>query len=481
MNPIETPPLGARPELFNQPGITDSVDRSYNSTLSKDTSPDDLDQFFSFEAFNEDLSEDFNLLLAEDKNSSLSQHRASRLLDKTTSEIDVRDLRCIPTTQEVSKPAAISVRPRELGIIYLLSFLFGLSLALLTRSDADMNDPYVLAIYTQLVIFEQDLTKHDVTFSQADYSTQDTLHSLARRFGLEYEYSLQFQRVRISRIKGEQPSGIYFSDLGHASIASGTRRLPDTPPDEILLPTYAEHGPMSSPNNYIEKTSVSTQWEEHLLEGSQNLYSSDVNLDLGSHYTPTELEVFDPRNETSGSRGRYDGSQPMPPTLVPRPSLNRTFSRFNAEASKIKEPPVNLLSIVMNNDNAALSTQKIRVLNVHDQSRIPYSEDGTASTDLAQVSEKIAEVPHIPSTSPTSNLRQSESQPADQYQNVLTFITDTSAITLKPSTAIRRGETRNGMERIPSAGPKFAACWKCKALRKRVGELNPLRPLPFKC
>jgi hypothetical protein len=464
---------------INQPGIADYVDQSYNSTLSKDTSLDDLDQFFSFEAFNENLSEDFNLLLAEDKDSSPSQLRASRLLDKTTSEIDVRDLRCIPTNQEASKPAAVSVRPQELGKIYLLSFLSGLSLALLTRSDADMNDPYVLAIYTQLVIFDQDLTKHDVTFYQADYSTQDTLHSLARRFGLEYEYSLHFQRVRISRIKGKQPSGIYFSDLGHVSIASGMRRLPDTPPDETLLSTYAGHGPMSSPDNYIEKASVSTQWEDHLFEGSQNLYNPDLNLDLGSHYTPTELEVSDPGNETSGARGRCHSSQPMPPTLVPRPSRNRTFSRFNAEASKIKELPVNLPSAEMNNDNAALSTQKIRILNVHEQSRRPHSEDGAASIDLAQVSKRITEAPHIPSVSPTSNLRQSESQPADRYQNALTFITDTSA-TLKPPATIRRGETRNGMEGTPSARPKFAACWKCKALRKRVGELNPVRPLPFK-
>lgn len=332
-----------------------------------------------------------------------------------------------------------------------------------------MNDPYVLEIYTQLAVFKQDLAKHDVTFSRVDRSTQDTLHSLARKLELEYEYSLQLQRVRISRIEDEQPSAIFLSGLGRISDAFGMRSLPDTPPDETILSTYTEHRLISSPDNYIEKANASTQWADHSFEGSYSSYNPDLNPALGSYCTPTELEDFDPGNETTRARRRYHGDQPIPPTLASRPSPNRTFSSFNAEVYKTKERPVNLPSVATNNDNFVLSSQNPRVFNVHGKSRRPQSADQAGSTDLAQVSERITEASQIPVASPTTTLKQIESQPADQYQNRLNFITDTSSNSLKPSAAIQRGETGNGTGRTPSR-PKFAACWKCKALRKRVGE-----------
>jgi hypothetical protein len=198
---------------------------------------------------------------------------------------------------------------------------------------------------------------------------------------------------------------------------------------------------------------------------------------------PRSSRVFDPENETAGARRKYHGRQPVPPTLVSQPSLNIMFSHFNSERSKTEKLHVNLPSVATNNDNVSLSSQIVRLLNVHEQSQRPYSQEEAASADLAQVPEIIAEAPHLPSPSwpsSTTSSKQIKSQPADQYQNALTFITDTSAMSPKPSAIIGGGETRKGMGRTPSAGPKFAACWKCKALRKRVGERNPVRFLIFK-
>ena len=62
-----------------------------------------------------------------------------------------------------------------------------------------MNDPIVLDLYRQLVIFQDNLTTPDIIFRAVDHLKQDTLHALARRLGLEYEYSLRQRQVRISR------------------------------------------------------------------------------------------------------------------------------------------------------------------------------------------------------------------------------------------------------------------------------------------
>jgi hypothetical protein len=62
-----------------------------------------------------------------------------------------------------------------------------------------MNDPIVLDFYRQLVIFQDNPTTPDIIFAAVDHLKQDILHSLARRLGLEYEYSLHQRQVRISR------------------------------------------------------------------------------------------------------------------------------------------------------------------------------------------------------------------------------------------------------------------------------------------
>ena len=343
-----------------------------------------------------------------------------------------------------------------------------------------MNDPYVLAIYTRLVRFEQDLTKHAVTFSPADHATQDTLHSLARTLGLEYEYSLQFRKVRVSRAKVQQPLGISFCDVGHVSVAPDKRRLPDTPPDENPLSTYAENRSMSSSNTYIEKAAGVAQWEDPLFEGIQNLDIPSLDLELGSYYTPTGLEEFGPGNTVLGDRDGDHGSQSIAPVVVLQPPLNRTPFLPNFETSMAKDLPVNPPTSVSDNGNAALSVSKIQVLDIHNRSRSLSSEDGVASADQAQVSESITEAQKVTVLSHASKPRQSESLAAHKYPNELTFITDTSAIPLKPPATNRRGGKENSIE-SHSDRSKFAACWKCKALRKRVSKATSVRCLPLRC
>ena len=63
-----------------------------------------------------------------------------------------------------------------------------------------MNNPYVLDLFTQLVVFQGDSTQNQMSFANSDHSKQDVLHSLARKLG--FEYALRLKEVTISKTSG---------------------------------------------------------------------------------------------------------------------------------------------------------------------------------------------------------------------------------------------------------------------------------------
>lgn len=63
----------------------------------------------------------------------------------------------------------------------------------------DMNDPTNLALYSQLVIFRSDQSRHELIQNNPDSLSQRTLQTLAHHLGLEFEYSLTTRNARISR------------------------------------------------------------------------------------------------------------------------------------------------------------------------------------------------------------------------------------------------------------------------------------------
>ena len=67
----------------------------------------------------------------------------------------------------------------------------------------DLNDPSNLALYNQIFLFHNDLSRSEVLFSGHSNAEQRTLQSLAHRLGLDYEYSLATRTVRICRPSAE--------------------------------------------------------------------------------------------------------------------------------------------------------------------------------------------------------------------------------------------------------------------------------------
>ena len=70
---------------------------------------------------------------------------------------------------------------------------------MLTKTAADMNNPVVLELYTQLILLQHDAGKDHTIFENPDHVAQSVLHALAHKLGFEYEYSLLKMQVTVSK------------------------------------------------------------------------------------------------------------------------------------------------------------------------------------------------------------------------------------------------------------------------------------------
>jgi hypothetical protein len=83
-----------------------------------------------------------------------------------------------------------------------------------------MNNGQNIAIYTQLVRFQSENFSEDTVFVKPDRAQQRTIHELAYRLGLEFEYSLGTRSARVTRpslsavprIAGENDFGTFASE-----------------------------------------------------------------------------------------------------------------------------------------------------------------------------------------------------------------------------------------------------------------------------
>jgi hypothetical protein len=71
----------------------------------------------------------------------------------------------------------------------------------IVNTQADMNDPWILSAYKQMLLFQNDFGQPSLVFENPNYAQQDVLQSLAHGpdLGLEYEYNLVSRQAFISR------------------------------------------------------------------------------------------------------------------------------------------------------------------------------------------------------------------------------------------------------------------------------------------
>jgi hypothetical protein len=352
-------------------------------------------------------------------------------------------------------------------------------LGLLTFFAPDMNDPFTLDLYTQLIIFKQNLAQSEFGFFNADHLMQDILHSLARKLGLEYEYSLHTKHVKISKNSASlssEPSAIHIPDFHYKSLDSSIVQLPDTSPNEISLSTYeTQFGHLSSSGIHADETTSDMGRKYHFTVEGQSLDISDINLGAQLYSTSADLDPFNLARRASEAQGVDYGSQLVATDQALEASINWTSTQFAIEAPDVGGSPMHLGPNGME-DGIALGLQSTAI-NLNETPKAHHKGLRARSNNQTQMLIRATDRQDDQDNTLTrgswkSKLTDSKSYepPLDLMDHEFTFIMDPSATSQKPSTTIRKYQKNVRGE--GSSAIKFAACWKCKSLRKRVSKQN---------
>ncbi|KAL3417196.1 hypothetical protein PVAG01_11196 [Phlyctema vagabunda] len=166
------------------------------------------------------------------------------------------------------------------------------------RTGVDMNDPATLDLYNQLLIFKILDTMDSLELNGLSNQLQGTLHQLADRLGLQYEFSLSTRLARISR----QNSDLSFVDNMSADFLVDLDKVSDqiietnsTPPDANYTPT----GTISN-SELISQYDQKQQPESNI----DDLFSTLFDGDLSS------LLRYQTLNEDFSSAGLPGNSSP---------------------------------------------------------------------------------------------------------------------------------------------------------------------------
>jgi hypothetical protein len=162
------------------------------------------EDFFNFDMFREDLSQDLNFLFSESPEIPAASNEAADTM-AIASQLPANPFEFNTEPSAVLKLTKLP--SSNLGKCFRR--LLVRASTTLTVFTIDMNEPTVLGLYTQLFMSQQDSTKKEFVFCSPDHFIQGPLHSLARKLGLEYEHSLRPSQVRISK-----PPHASYSELG---------------------------------------------------------------------------------------------------------------------------------------------------------------------------------------------------------------------------------------------------------------------------
>ncbi|CZR65689.1 uncharacterized protein PAC_15589 [Phialocephala subalpina] len=199
-------------------------------------------------------------------------------------------------------------------------------------SQPNMNDPFVLDLYTKLVKFQLDTARTQAIYDHPNHATQDLLHSLARKLSLEFEYSLSLQRVCLSRATipsedVEQPSQQHeqVPETSTANFSADDLRIqvPDLSlPFEfdefdMLMPSiftdelpFTEYSDASFPFPFANGDAFSASYNAH--PGSN--YEASLDMSNHQHHGISTLTGPNVPIETSASTARPVEEAPLPGT-----------------------------------------------------------------------------------------------------------------------------------------------------------------------
>jgi hypothetical protein len=329
----------------------------------------------------------------------------------------------------------------------------------------DMNDPWNLNSYSQLLLFQNNLSMDSISFNSPTKSQQQALQLLAHGLGLEYEYYLSIRRALILRpiIWGENSdysAGINPMDLvqnyGQPSelIDSNDylaqQSVPLAQPNDVRLPLrpsmseLGEHTywqlPQTSPTFQLNQPSFppsqsTADMEEYVGSNSQNSNPSHLHSQQQASF-----HVDDSRQ--ARETGTCPGTGPLPaydPDLGPRTTPEQAQ---HIRASNIASPTLPVAQTIL--------PQQAR----------PSRSASVHSVQSVQGRNRIEKA-----ASRKSSIRSAGSSMFSCFDS-----RSDRSLASHVSNASRR--SKRSLDKFARAAVKavkaIGACWRCKFLRKSV-------------
>lgn len=287
----------------------------------------------------------------------------------------------------------------------------------------DMNDPLVLELYTQLVEFRRDSTKENITFKNPNHSIQDLFHSLARKLGLEYEYSLSLGYVRVSGAPLIYTMDDSVSiDVDNHFLDSLDLDLGDAP--EVVDPNFIEDGINSLlPDIFSDDSGLA-------LNDDPNSLLDFPELDFNPPLAYSSHQISQAELESLNLDNQYD-IMSIDPTLT-------VYAGQSSEGNchEILSSPDGVGRVSNQDPLAQMDTETL-------QSMIPRKPLGVYPTDEQRIMSTPREFDFVPGLNDSG-----------KSHSVITRHSHQDEATQAKSREVKA----------------IGACWKCKVVRKKVNR-----------
>ncbi|KAF8864006.1 hypothetical protein BDZ45DRAFT_74428 [Acephala macrosclerotiorum] len=348
--------------------------------------------------------------------------------------------------------------------------------------NCDMNDPWTLSCYSQMIIFQNDSSRLHFVFEDPSHTQQQVIQSLAHRVGLEYEYNLLTRRAVVSRPSFlphatiPDPFWDQYNVVPEAmdSLDLALQNLHTEPVQATSHPGFeaATAEPISREENVISGFGFDPSRYSMLMEGLERTESrADVPAQASGHTkssmhdhlaheqkvqqhnSPSDLKIDTPQNEHSQ-------------TLVANSGFYAAHANLNAELASPHEQTFKTnLGTPQSNLFYTISTSDLLQYTYKPQSRVTSRAGSISSVQSNQGRGRVGKM--------FSRVSSSRSIEGSMYSCFDSKSTDTS---------ISSRRSRQAMDKFAKAAMKavkaIGACWRCKLLRKQCDDENPCESCP---
>ncbi|CZR58151.1 uncharacterized protein PAC_08042 [Phialocephala subalpina] len=361
-------------------------------------------------------------------------------------------------------------------------------------SNCDMNDPWTLSCYSQMIIFQNDHSRLYLVFEDPLHAQQQVIQSLAHRveLGLEYEYNLLTRRAVVSRPVflpqatisdpfwdqyHEAPEAMDSLDLALQNIHADTVPTTSQPDCAAAAAFSSEEVTQSGLTSQQESTPFLDLVEafglpeRHSQVHTQSLVQDDYTHEpkAQQNNTPCDLRI---------DASLEDGS--LQALLAQEAEIQAEIARTRAELARTQAKITQTKAEI-----ASLQLEQTSDTPTIPQSNLFYT---SSSSDIPQYSYK----PQSRATSRAGSISSVQSnQGRSRVGKIFSRVSSSRSIegsmyscfdSKSTDTSISSRRSRQAMDKFAKAAMKavkaIGACWRCKLLRKQCDDDSPCESCP---